>query len=43
VEDVREDHKYRHVYVREAIEGENPKTDVAISLANVICHSYYGN
>ena len=42
-EHVREEHKYRHLYVRKLLEGEDPKHDIPISLGNVICHSYYGN
>jgi len=40
---VEDESKYRHIYVRRQYEWEKPETDVAIILANVICHSYYGN
>ena len=40
---VEDEHKYRHIYVRKQLPEENPAHDIPIILANVICHSHYGN
>ena len=42
-EEIRKEYKYRTIYVRELLEGQDPEKDIKVVLGNTVCHSYYSD
>lgn len=39
--ETRSEYKYRSIFARELLEGENPQTDIKVVLGNTVTHPYY--